>query len=374
MIHREITERFGFGSLARFTEELRLRFLLRPLSYEADTTALRQRSSGDVFQFDALGEHMSTSNSLACVVGEAGEGKSTLSAALLGPAGGELVDAAHFCKRSDATRQDPLLIIHSLAYQLSARFEEVRASILSIGSAAAQNAQVDVAVALSELLVQPLRALAAAQHSAVVLVDALDEADGEGINGVLSLLRDIRKADTGALSLIVTMRPVPADNLKVLEYDWGIAKMHRFSPAELRRVTASPDEIKDPSWAAALQLHDTSKIYRVLAMELLRRSRCGTDGVTVSMSPPQDVDAAYRCFFEEGAGHRDEQVQLLLGIIVSAYEPLSSAVLDELGLLSTCERLPGWGLLFEERDHLLQTVHLSARISSRRNSIRQVRC
>jgi hypothetical protein len=178
----------------------------------------------------------------------------------------------------------------------------------------------------------------AAQLTAVVLIDALDEADGEAVNKVLGLLRDIRKADTGALSLIVTMRPVPADNLKVLEYDWGRAKMQQFAPAELRRVTASPDEIKDPSWAAALQVHDTSKIYRVLAMELLRCSRCGADGVTVSMNPPQDVDAAYRCFFEEGAGHRDEQVQLLLGIIMSAYEPLSSAVLDELGMLSACTR------------------------------------
>jgi hypothetical protein len=54
-------ERFGFGSLVRFTEELRLRFLLRPLSYDADITALRQRSSGDVFQFDGLCEHIAPS-------------------------------------------------------------------------------------------------------------------------------------------------------------------------------------------------------------------------------------------------------------------------------------------------------------------------
>eukprot|EP01046_Picozoa_sp_COSAG06_P023784 COSAG06_NODE_1905_length_8095_cov_10.218984_8_plen_109_part_00 len=95
MIHTEIVGRFEFGSLARFTEELRLRFLLRSLSYDADIRSLQQRSSGDVFQFDTLRTHMSTSESLACVVGEAGEGKSTLSAALVGPAGGRLVDAAH---------------------------------------------------------------------------------------------------------------------------------------------------------------------------------------------------------------------------------------------------------------------------------------
>ena len=378
MIHAEIADRFEFGSLARFTEELRLRFLLRPLSYDADITALRQRSSGEVFQFDALREHIDAAAAvaaaapqvaaaaqgmrLACVVGEAGEGKSTLSAALLGPFGGGRVHAAHFCKRADAARQDPLTIIQSLAFQLSARFEEIRSCILSIEPAKAQEAQVDATVALEELLVQPLLALAASQRSAVVLIDALDEADGEVINRVLNLLRDIRKADTGALSLIVTMRPVPHDNLKVLSYDWGEAQTRQFAPADLRRATASrAEEIADPHWAAALQLHDTSKIYRVLALELLRRSGADVDGV--SSAPPQDVNAAYRCFFdeEEEAGQRDEQVQLLLGIVMSAYEPLSSAHLDELGLLSTCKRLPGWGLLFEERDHLLQQLHLSLR-------------
>ena len=72
------------------------------------------------------------------------------------------------------------------------------------------------------------------------------------------------------------------------------------------------------------------------------------------------MDAAYRCFFEE-AGHLDDQVQLLLGIVIPAYEPLSSAHLDELGLLQACKRLPGSGFLFEERDHLLQQLHLSLR-------------
>ena len=367
MIHAEIVVRFGFGSMKRFTEELRLRFLLRPLSYAADITALRHRSSEEVFQFDALRDHIQAaagpqSGRLACVVGDAGEGKSTLSAALLGPFGGDLVHAAHFCKRTDAARQDPLAIIQSLAYQLSARFEEIRACILSIEPAKAQEAQVDASVALEALLLEPLRKLAASERSAVVLIDALDEADGKAINHVVGLLRNIRKANTGALSLIVTMRPVPEEHLAVLNYEWGAAQTRCFAPADLRCATAARAEqvprATDPRWAAALQLHDKSKIYRVLTLELLRRS--GGDTVAVATpAPPPDVDAAYRCFFDGHEG--DEQVQLLLGTVMSAFEPLSSAHLDELGLLSTCERLPGWGLLFEERDHLLQTIHLSLR-------------
>ena len=47
--------------------------------------------------------------------------------------------------------------------------------------------------------------------------------------------------------------------------------------------------------------------------------------------------------------------------IACSHEPLSSAILDDLELLHVRERLPGYGLLFETRDHLLQTLHLSLR-------------
>ena len=97
----------------------------------------------------------------------------------------------------------------------------------------------------------------------------------------------------------------------------------------------------------------------------------------------------------------DSTVVDLLGIVVAAREPLSSAHLDSLGLLgaqqgtvdvshlhrapshhsltagffngardseSDCDfdciddaALPGFGLLFEDREHLLQMIHLSLR-------------
>ena len=189
MIREEIVQRFD--SLARFTEELRLRFLLRPLGYEADVAALSRRSTGDVFA--ALRAHMDapleaaspqvaerSSQRLACVVGEAGEGKSTVSAALLGCASaGPPIHAAHFFKRTDALRQDPLAIVRSLSYQLAQRFDEVRSAVLGIGPEAAGLAQVDLDTAQKELLVLPLHALAAAGRNAVLLVDALDEATEE---------------------------------------------------------------------------------------------------------------------------------------------------------------------------------------------------
>ena len=46
---------------------------------------------------------------------------------------------------------------------------------------------------------------------------------------------------------------------------------------------------------------------------------------------------------------------------MAAAEPLSAAHLEALGLLAARDALPGYGLLFEDREHLLQTLHLSLR-------------
>ena len=74
-----------FGTMERFTEELKLRFLLRPMSYEADLCVLRERGAAEVLRLDAAHDHVTASaGQLACVVGTAGQGKSTLAAAMAG--------------------------------------------------------------------------------------------------------------------------------------------------------------------------------------------------------------------------------------------------------------------------------------------------
>jgi hypothetical protein len=74
-----------FGTMERFTEELKLRFLLRPMSYEADLCVLRERGAAEVLRLDAAHDHVTASaGQLACVIGTAGQGKSTLAAAMAG--------------------------------------------------------------------------------------------------------------------------------------------------------------------------------------------------------------------------------------------------------------------------------------------------
>lgn len=171
----------------------------------------------------------------------------------------------------------------------------------------------------------------------------------------------MRKADTGGWSLVVTMRPAPENNLKVLQYDWGVHCSRRFSPAELCRVSTRVVDALKPtsSWVGALQHHQLSRIYRLLTVDIWTRERTKGDSAEFS-KPPEDVDAAY-CRFFDGSMMRSPHIDRLLCVTMAAFEPLSFAHLHDLGLLQTCESLPGWGLLFDERDHCLHMLHLSLR-------------
>ena len=180
----EIVQRFD--SLARFTEELRLR-LARPLEYEADVAALSERSTGDVFEFGAQGHMDAPPEAAFPQVAE--RRRSGWPASWVRPESVHVVCRASqfrvdgscssrsaLLQRTDgasrSSRNRP-----SLSYQLAQRFDEVRSN-LGIGPEAAGLAQVDLDTAQKELLVLPLHALAAAGRNAVLLVDALDEAEG----------------------------------------------------------------------------------------------------------------------------------------------------------------------------------------------------
>ncbi|XRB11979.1 EF-hand domain-containing protein [Pseudoscourfieldia marina] len=357
MIHGEITGKFGFASMKHFTEELKLRFMLRPMSYESDLQALRERGQSNNYQLEELRAHVtSTGGGLACVVGGPGEGKSSVAAAAL-----DLVHAAHFCKRADVRRQDVLEMVRSLSFQLGQRFDVVRECLIDLEEDTAAKALVDPDVAVNALLVDPLKKLAEIQKHAVILLDALDEADDDGhiSNAAVGLLRHLARDARSSVSVLVTMRP-DADGdyprRRVLEHDWdsGIRVMEPAQVLGPVPVEVEKEESRLPRpWEEAMRNMQKSKVYQIVARKFVKRY--GT-----SLEPPEDVDAAYKLWFDR-TPKDDEEVRRLVDIVLASREPLSSAHVDSLRLRETCECLPGWGLLFEERDHLLQTLHLSLR-------------
>ncbi|XRB17536.1 EF-hand domain-containing protein [Pseudoscourfieldia marina] len=392
MIHDEIVNKFGFGSLRRFTEELKLRFLLRPMGYKADLDVLKERGLANTYRLDALRKHVAENGGrVACIVGGPGQGKSSVASAAL-----SLAHASHFCKRDDIRRQNVLEIVRSLAFQLAHHFHEVRGSLLSLDEDTIATTLADGDAAVNELLIKPLaqidddasrhwtKAGRVSKRHAVVLIDAMDESDDiDNLdNSITRILCQIsRSKSRNLVSFILTSRPDSAlsegsragrSNVRIVEYEWR-GKMLQCSPADILHSgkdgksylatwptqNAGADEAsKIPkAWIEALRCNENLMTYQLVVRKFLERF----PDVIARTEPPSHLDAAYHLWFDHSGAAKDDSVRQLLRIILAAREPLSAAHISRLNLLRACKLLPGWGMLFEERNHLLQTFHLSLR-------------
>ena len=150
-----------------------------------------------------------------------------------------------------------------------------------------------------------------------------------------------------------------------LRYAYGTENTLEVAPSELRYAGPRADlpaqdcPAAAPNWAAAMQANEGTKIFVTVCRGFVERWLASQPTATLP-TPPVSLDAAYRLFFEHFQAH-DDSVANLIGVVMAAREPLSSAHLDSLGLLGACTGLPGWGLLFEDREHLLQIIHQTLR-------------
>ena len=138
----------------------------------------------------------------------------------------------------------------------------------------AEAVQTDPVLAVETLVIRQLHGLAATGKRIVLLVDALDEAQERGTNRVVRLLRDLGKAKTRALSLVVTMRPdhQRSANLQILKSAYGSANVLQVEPSELRvapsglRSISSTDASASsegclsvaPAWAVVIEANEYS--------------------------------------------------------------------------------------------------------------------
>ncbi|EFJ49075.1 hypothetical protein VOLCADRAFT_104512 [Volvox carteri f. nagariensis] len=213
-----------------FNAKLKLRFLLEPLDAKPDMMALAARAGTDASQWNLapVAEWLAAPHGpqVAVVTAAPGTGKSTITAVLcMGPeaaaevaaaaaagskperpstasptaaaaaerrrssmmghrvsttgggGSGVTVHAFHFCKYSDARRQDPVRVVKTLAYQLAQSLPELGRYYCGLDPGTLmQLNQPDTAC--RELLVMPLQQTVAARGQQILMVlDALDEAD-----------------------------------------------------------------------------------------------------------------------------------------------------------------------------------------------------
>ena len=310
-------------ALAAFTRRLRLLLLLKPTSYTDDMNALLARAEGESFEFGALREHAGQPGHCALIVGEGGEGKSTLAAALVRD---HVVTAAHFCKAADVRRQDVSAIVRSLAFQLALAHAPFAEALLALSREQVEDAGSRADRALELLLKQPISACAGLR--ATVLIDALDEAEtGEAVSPVMGALLELGKLNS-ALSFVLISRPLGEKAAAAARARWAGAKLQEFKPAELRRSSDG-------------------------AAPLLCTLRVLLDDVTLASK-----EAAYASLFPPEALERHAPA---LRVLAAARQPPALADVQAMGLREAVAALPGWNKLFAEREHRVQLLHRSVR-------------
>ena len=114
------------GTKEAFNTHLRAHLLLEPVSHKVDLLQLQTRAADTIWNWVTVDEWMRKVDVRAlCIMAGVGEGKSTISAALLEHFRNnypECVMVAHFLKFSDQRRLEPVRIIKSLAFQLALKY------------------------------------------------------------------------------------------------------------------------------------------------------------------------------------------------------------------------------------------------------------
>ncbi|PNH06904.1 WD repeat domain-containing protein, partial [Tetrabaena socialis] len=394
-----------------FNTKLKLQLLLEPLSYRADMQRLNKHAAaiGTQWVFDGLDAWLASESRVLCIAAGAGEGKSTISAALCSHQGQEgrgpaaTVSACHFLKYNDQRRLEPIRIIKSLAFQLAERNQGVGQHLLQLLDDSKVVQMTDVEEAFVDLLLQPLQALGQWEPLVplVLLIDALDEADPSELqlaisnggkptcpkacgNLALQLVTNQLHRLPPFVRFIFTTRPDAAAgqvlpclvrtfpdsvlHLSPTAHQWVRSHLTEHSPWPSIQVAISA---RTP-WAVDRTGASSSRQGGVLVYHTAVAACQGGDMLPPVPHDPQleDVYAVYGRVFEAayaqyGNGNhpgREKAQQLvgdLLAVLMAAKEPLSQSFLQQLCLGDAIPLLPGYPTLFLVDEHHLYLVHKS---------------
>ncbi|WP_295612625.1 toll/interleukin-1 receptor domain-containing protein, partial [uncultured Lamprocystis sp.] len=198
----------------RFAGEIEdLNHWLMPISSESRVSGLLAKPFvGRDWLLDSVEQWRSAadrSSRLFWILGDPGVGKSAF-AARLAHYGRDRVLAAQFVEWDKPDHRDPRRVVRSLAFQLATRLPEYRKLLLTLPELAHLDRK-DPAELFDYLLANPLRTvIKGGRQRHLIIVDALDEAEEDGLNPLADLLaRDAQRLPDWIV-LLVTSRPESA--------------------------------------------------------------------------------------------------------------------------------------------------------------------
>ena len=292
-----------------------------------------------------------------CVMGGAGTGKSTISAAVLRDVlrGKLTLTAEHFCKQTDQRRQEPLGIVKSLVFQLALELPDLAESLLAIGAKLGQFSTLEECC--STLL--PLVASAVTARDAVILLDALDEADPPeqqrpGFDPSMGVEAVGNRMVRILVAFLATQLPKNVRFILTTRPDAMLGEIRRVLDRGFKSdggvVYVEPHALRHEEGLS-------SGLENNLVRNTILREYNLQPAHPVHVATLNDLYSVYRTIFD-GCQATPGAVKLLQ-VLIAAFEPLSMSLLQQMGLSKHLETLPGWGVLFSIVEHRVYTLHQS---------------
>jgi hypothetical protein len=200
----------------RFAGEIKtLEELLKPTvsDFAADSRIrqlLEKKLVGRTWLFEAVENWRSSTereSRLFWLMGAPGIGKSAFAAHLAHEYGRGTVIAVQFCDWKKPDHRDARQIIRTLAFQIAARLPDYRKLLLTLPIITELDRK-NPAELFGGLLTNPLKlCVTGGRERYLVVIDALDEAGGDGRNELVEVLARYAKQLPDWIGLVVTSRP-----------------------------------------------------------------------------------------------------------------------------------------------------------------------
>ena len=282
----------------------------------------------------------SSPNRVVVISGNAGMGKSVISAVLCRKMleAGKL-SGSHFCRHNKARRRNPKVMLQSLACQLSDSLPEYRKAIVKKLSRnlGVEIGDMEVEELFEFLFKEPLSDLKDPDSIHLMVIDGLDESEYQGRNELLNVIADYFKTLPCWIRFVVTTRP----EMNILEkiQDLNPIKLNPNDQENLMDVRLCFQEqlehvlqsdCQDTILEKLVEKSEGVMLYTYYLTEFIKKNAVRMSAAEVINSDlPSGISSVYQDYFkrlknemQKELGITEEQFFDFLSAIVAAREPL----------------------------------------------------
>ena len=282
----------------------------------------------------------SSPNRVVVISGNAGMGKSVISAVLCQKMleAGRL-SGSHFCRHNKARRRNPKVMLQSLACQLSDSLPEYRKAIVKKLSrnVGVEIGDMEVEELFEFLFKEPLSDLKDPDSIHLMVIDGLDESEYQGRNELLNVIADYFKTLPYWIRFVVTTRPEMNISEKIQDLNpiqlnpndqENLMDVRLCFQKQLEYVLQS--DCQDTLLEKLVEESEGVMLYTYYLTEFIKRHAAGMSAAEVINSGlPSGISSVYQGQFkrlksemQKELGITEEQLFDFLNAMVAAREPL----------------------------------------------------